>query len=138
MSSLFLAVGGLIFVGMGLMHGLVSAADVFRPTQFAPVDDSVRLAMISTTVRFLKARANVWDAWLGFNLSHSLGMLVFGAASVWFGLNLEHIQVSSAALAVPVGIGLIYVVLSVRFWFWAPAVSSTIATACFVASWWSH
>jgi hypothetical protein len=138
MSSLLLIIGGLVFFGMGLVHGLVSGADVLRPTQFAPVDDSVRLAMESTTVRFLGARANVWEAWLGFNLSHSLGMLIFGAASVWLGLNLERIQVSSAALAAPVVIGLIYLVLSVRFWFWAPAVSSAIATACFVAAWWSY
>jgi len=138
MSSLLLTIGGFVFVGMGLVHGLVSGADVLRPTQFAPADDSVRLAMTSTTVRFLRARANVWDAWLGFNLSHSLGMLIFGAASAWFGLNLERIQVSSAALVAPIVIGLIYLVLSVRFWFWVPAVSSGIATACFVAAWWSY
>ncbi|MBM4134512.1 MAG: hypothetical protein FJ245_12195 [Nitrospira sp.] len=138
MSKLLLICGGLVFVGMGLVHGLVSGADVLRPTQFTPVDDSVRLGMKSTTVRFLKARATVWDAWLGFNLSHSLGMLVFGAAAVWFGLNLERVPVSSAALAAPVVIGLLYLLLAVRFWFWAPAVSSAIATACFVAAWWGY
>jgi len=130
--------GGFIFVIMGVVHGLLSVIDVFRPTQFTPKDDSVRLAMKSTTVKFLSARANVWEAWLGFNISHSLGMLVFGAAVIWLGLNLEHFKVTSAALLIPAVIGLIYLLLSVRFWFYAPAVASAIATACFVAAWWSH
>jgi hypothetical protein len=138
MSSLLLIVGGLTFVGMGLVHGLVSVADVFRPTQFAPVDDSVRTAMKSTTVRFLRARASVWDAWLGFNISHSLGMLIFGAASVWLGLNLEHVQASGTALVVCVVVAFSYLVLSVRFWFWAPVVASAFATVCFVAAWWGQ
>lgn len=136
--SQLLIIGGSIFVSMGVVHGLLSVVDVFRPTQFAPVDDAVRLAMKSTNVRFLRARANMWDAWLGFNISHGLGMFIFGAAAAWFGLDLEHVKVSSAALAIPVVIGLIYFVLSVRFWFYAPAVASSIATACFVAAWWSH
>jgi len=133
-----LSLGGFIFVIMGVVHGLLAAVDVFRPTQFTPKDDAVRLAMKSTNVRFLSARANVWEAWLGFNISHGLGMLVFGAAVIWLGLNLEHFEVTSAALLLPVVIGLIYLLLSVRFWFYAPAVSFAIATACFVAAWWSH
>ena len=133
-----LIIGGVIFVIMGVVHGLLSVVDVFRPTQFAPLDDSVRLAMKSTTVRFLKARASMWDAWLGFNISHGLGMFLFGCAVLGLGLSLEHIEVSKAALAIPVVIGLIYFFLSVRFWFYVPAVASAIATACFVVAWWSR
>jgi hypothetical protein len=123
---------------MGIVHGLLSVVDIFLPTQFAPVDDLVRHAMKSTNGRFLRARANMWDAWLGFNISHGLGMFIFGVATAWLGLTLEHVNVSSVALTIPVAIGLIYFVLSVRFWFYAPAVASFIATACFVAAWWSH
>lgn len=133
-----LIVGGVTFVGMGLVHGLFSIVDAYRPTQFTPVDDSVRLAMKSTTVRFLRVRANVWDAWLGFNISHSLGMFLFGCAAVCLGLNFERLELSKTALAIPVAIGLIYLLLSLRFWFWAPAVASTIATVCFAMAWWSH
>jgi hypothetical protein len=138
MTGQALVIGGLVFVGMALVHGVVSTIDVFRPTQFTPGDDSVRLTMKSTTVRFLRARATMWDAWLGFNISHSLGMLVFGSVAVWLGLNLEHVRVSSAVLALPVIIGFAYFFLSVRFWFHAPAIASGVATICFVAAWWSH
>jgi len=133
-----LIIGGLIFVVMGVVHGLLAVIDVFRPTQFAPMDDSVRHAMRSTTVRFLRARANMWDAWLGFNISHGLGMFTFGSAAVWLGLNVEHFPVSSGALAIPVIIALTYFLLSIRFWFYAPAVASAIATALFAAAWWNR
>jgi hypothetical protein len=138
MGSQLLIIGGSIFAFMGGVHGLLSVVDVFRPTQFAPIDDLARLAMKSTGVRFSGGRANMWEAWLGFNISHGLGMLLFGAAGVWLGLNLEHVEVERAVLAIPVGIGLIYFLLSVRFWFYAPAVGSAVATACFVAAWWRY
>ncbi len=135
MVSQLFVLGGLVFIVMGLVHGLVSVIDVFRPTQFAPVDDAVRLAMKSTNVRFLQARANMWQAWLGFNLSPSLGMFIFGAVVVGLGLNLDLVKASSAALAMPAVIGFTYLILSLRFWFWAPTVAATIATACFVLAW---
>jgi hypothetical protein len=138
MVTVLVIIGGSIFAFMGGYHGLLSVVDVFRPTQFAPMDDSVRLAMTSTGVRFSGGRANMWDAWLGFNISHGLGMFLFGAAAVWLGWNLENVAVARSVLAIAVGIGLIYFILSVRFWFYAPAVGSAVATACFVAAWWSY
>lgn len=120
---------------MGGGHALLSVVDVFRPTQFAPTDDSVRLAMKSTGVRLTKGRANMWDAWLGFNISHGFGVFLFGAAVAWLGLNLDSVEVARSVLLIPVVIGLVYFVLSVRFWFYAPAVGSAVATACFVAAW---
>lgn len=137
MSGHLLIIGGLLFAGMGLVHGLASLADVFRPTQFTPADDRVRLAMQSTNVRFLRARASVWNAWLGFNLSHSLGLLVFGAASIGLGLWLERLPGSRPLLAAPAVISLAYLALALRFWFWAPAALFAVATACFAAAWWS-
>jgi hypothetical protein len=138
MVSLLLIIGGFIFTIMGVWHASLSVIDVFRPTQFAPMDDSVRLAMKSTGVRFSGGRANVWDAWLGFNISHGFGMILFGTAAIWLGLNLEHVEVARAVLAISVVIGLIYFLLSVRFWFYAPAVGSAVATVCFMAAWWSY
>jgi hypothetical protein len=138
MASRFLIIGGAIFIVMGGMHGLLSIMDVFRPTQFAPEDDAVRLAMQSTGVRFSRGRANMWEAWRGFNISHSLGMALFGAAAVWLGLNIGHVELARGGLTTAVVIGLIYFFLSVRCWFWAPAVASAVATACFAAAWWSY
>ena len=138
MTGQLLIAGGFVFVVMGGVHVLLSVVDVARPTQFTPTDDAVRLAMRSTTVRFSRARANLWEAWLGFNISHGLGMLLFGAAAAWLGFHADQIAPSRSVLAVPVAIGLVYFLLSVRFWFYAPAAGSGVATACFVAAWLSR
>lgn len=137
MASWAVIIGGFIFVGLGVVHGVLAIADAFRPTQFTPMNDSVRLAMESTGVRFTRGRASMWDAWLGFNISHSLGMLIFGASAVWLGWNLETIGDSQFILLIPAGASLIYFLLSLRFWFYAPAIASGIATACFLAAYWS-
>lgn len=137
MTGHLLIIGGLLFVAMGLVHGVAALADVLRPTQFTPVDDRVRLAMQSTNVRFLRARTSIWNAWLGFNLSHSLGLLVFGAAAIGLGLGVDGPAPSRLLLAAPVAISLVYLVLALRFWFWAPAVLFALATAAFAAAWWN-
>jgi hypothetical protein len=138
MASLLLIIGGCIFAFMGGGHALLSVLDVFRPRWFAPVDDSVRLAMKSTGVRLAQARTDMWSAWLGFNISHGVGVVIFGAAAAWLGLNIEHAAVARGVLAIPVVVGLVYFLLSVRFWFYAPAIGSAVATACFAAAWWSY
>lgn len=136
MAGQLLIIGGSLFVLMGIVHGSVSFDDVFRPAQFTPLDDSVREAMKATGVRFARGRTSMWDAWLGFNLSHSVGLLIFGAATVWFGVNVRDLAPSPAVLAIPAVVGLTYFALAVRFWFFAPAIGFAAATACFVIAWW--
>ena len=119
---------------MGGLHALLATLDIFRPRNFTATDDSVRLAMTSTTVRFSRRRANLWDAWLGFNISHGIGMLLFGAIAVWLGVS-RNVLLTPVILALLTIIALLYFVLSVRFWFYAPALGSGIATACFAAAW---
>jgi hypothetical protein len=138
MASPLVLIGGCIFVLMGAGHALLSILDVFHPTQFAPLDDSVRLAMRSSGVRLARARTDMWSAWLGFNISHGLGVAIFGAAAAWLGLHIEQIEVARSVLAVSAAIGLAYFLLSVRFWFYAPAIGSAVATACFVTAWLSY
>lgn len=69
----------------------------------------------------------MWNAWIGFNLSHSLGAVLFGVLCI------------TAALPVwiLVLIAAIYEVLALKFWFRVPAIAIGIAgasllIACFV------
>ena len=73
-------------------------------------------------------RANVWQAWLGFNLSHTLGLVVFGGGVL--GLGWHHFEVFAGSLVVQALTLLVaasYFVLSVRLWLWGPAVGSGAA-----------
>ena len=80
MSQVLLAVGGGIFLILGSLHGLLTLRDLANPRAFTPTDARVREAMQGARLS-LNPRANLWEAWLGFNLSHSLGLVVFGGGT---------------------------------------------------------
>ena len=134
MSELFFVVGAAVFGFLGVAHGVLTLRDLQVPRSFTPIDDNLRRAMAGASLR-LAPRTTIWDAWLGFNLSHSLGLLMFGAffgglALRDFGMIAENFFLRSGAVVV----GSIYVVLALRFWFWVPAVLSAVGTLCFVVS----
>jgi hypothetical protein len=71
----------------------------------------------------------------GFNLSHSLGLVTFGTvcgalALHDFGMVAENLFLRIGAVLV----GLIYLLLALRFWFWVPAVLMAAGTLCFMMS----
>lgn len=133
LSPTLLLIGGALFALMGGGHGLLTLYDVFRPRYFTPIDDSVREAMQGTGVRFSGGHANMWKAWLGFNLSHSLGAFLFGLAACWLGLHPE--LLTKSVLLIPLAIGAVYLLLAVRFWFYGPSLGCGLATFCFLLSW---
>jgi hypothetical protein len=79
MSQYLVASGTAIFLVLGTLHGLLALRDLTHPRAFTPTDDRVRRAMQAGQLA-LNPRANIWRAWLGFNLSHSLGLVVFGGS----------------------------------------------------------
>lgn len=131
--GLFLT-GAALFGVLGIAHGVLTLRDLRAPRAFTPTDDALRRAMADAPLR-LAPQTTIWDAWLGFNLSHSLGLLVFGA--LFAALALRDFALISESLFLqfsPVVVGLIYLLLAVRFWFWVPAVFSAAGTLSFVLS----
>jgi hypothetical protein len=80
----------------------------------------------------LTDRTTVWRAWVGFNLSHSLGAILFGLYIVITGRNEVAYQLE-APLAVPLacGIGVVYVYLARGYWFSIPLAGTTISLVLF-------
>jgi len=76
----------------------------------------------------------MWRAWVGFNFSHSLGVLLVGALGVWAGFRIKTLPdgVITPALTL---IGCVYEVLALLYWFWIPAVGVAVGTGCFAAAW---
>ncbi len=131
MNHLLILSGAGVYILLGAAHGVLTIRDTFQPTYFTPTDDSVREAMSEVPIR-LHPRTNLWRAWLGFNLSHSLGVIIFGAAVI-LGTISNHGQILSEPL-VQGGIlscAGIYTILAWRFWFWKPLLGSAIATILF-------
>lgn len=134
--------GTIVVMAAGGGHTLAALFDTVRPTFFAPIDDSVRSAMETTTFRFRRMwpRANdvtptMWRLWLGFNISHGIGAFVFGLlclliASHDFGL----VESIGAIRPLTIAVTATYFVLALRFWFYVPAIAVGTATACFIIS----
>lgn len=126
-----MAVGGAIFAALGALHGVLTLRDLSKPTAFTPTDPAVREAMRGARLA-LSRRAGLWDAWLGFNLSHSLGLLVFGSATLALGLRHSD-RFAGGVQAAVLLVAAAYFVLALRFWFWGPALASGSALLCLLA-----
>ena len=133
MVAAFLFLGGAIFGLLGGSHAIYTVLDLRYPRWLVPVDPSVARAMANSPLRLSGGRTDMWRAWIGFNFSHSLGLLIVAALAFWAG---------SRTNALPVGIvpsltliGCIYLVLALVYWFRAPAIGVAIGTGCFAAAW---
>jgi hypothetical protein len=133
MIASLLILGGVVFGVLGTLHAVYTFLDLRNPRRLVPVDPSVASAMANSPLRLSGGRTDMWRAWVGFNFSHSLGVLMLAALAVWAG---------SRANALPVGImpaltliGCVYLVLALLYWFRAPAIGVAIGTGCFAAAW---
>ena len=134
MAQILLSVGGTIILLMGIGHFLLTLRDVWKPTSFTPAEESVRLAMQGAQLRFSR-RINLWDSWLGFNLSHSMGAIMFGAALLYAAqVHLAAFLESGTLKAVAVLVPLVYLVVAVRFWFWGPVLGISVVLLCILGA----
>ena len=133
MIACLLILGGAVFGVLGTTHAVYTFLDLRNPRWLVPVDPSVAQAMANSHLRLSGGRTDMWRAWVGFNFSHSLGLLIVAALAFW---------AASRASTIPVGIipaltliGCIYLVLALVYWFRAPAIDVAIGTGCFAAAW---
>ena len=121
-----------MFCLLGVAHGVLTLRDLRTPRSFTPTDEGVRRAMARTPLR-LAPQTTIWNAWIGFNLSHSLGLVLFGA--LYGGIALGDFSFVAGSLLLQVSavvVALVYLLLALRFWFWLPATVSAVGTLCFV------
>ena len=130
MEQVLIIVGASIFGVLGGIHLLYT----FFTDKFGAYDSSVTEAMKSTSP-ILTRETSLWDAWIGFNASHSLGAML--VAGVYIPLAVSHmniIQQSAWFSLLPVVIGFSYLALAKNYWFRIPLVGISISTACFVVA----
>jgi hypothetical protein len=134
-TSLLLGIGGGIFVVLGLLHALYTFLDIRRPRRLVPDDSAVSAAMTRSHLRLTRGRTTMWQAWVGFNFSHSLGVVLFGALSITTGTIIATMAVPGLLLLSLFAIGLVYVLIGALYWFRIPIALATIATACLLLAW---
>jgi hypothetical protein len=135
-------VGTLPMIILGGAHLLLVFVDELRPTFLTPVDDSLRPRLESTTIRFRLlfpgGRGNarsMWRAWLGFNLSHGLGLLTTGVVMLSLALH-DFSIVRDVAVIQPltIAVSATYLAVSAWYWFYVPSLIFAISLTGFLVS----
>lgn len=120
--------------GIILLLGLIHLALTFRGTKLHPRDTAVQAEMRNVTL-VLTRDTTIWRAWIGFNASHSLGLILFGL--VYGFLALAHWTFLFQSPFLPV-VGLIvlagYVFLAKAYWFSVPFWGVTLSTVLYVST----
>src|SRR4030095_6042235 len=80
MVGALLGIAGLIYLLLGALHALYTVLDIRNPRRIVPDDPSVIAAMQASKIRLTRGESTMWQGWVGFNLSHSLGALMLAAA----------------------------------------------------------
>ena len=130
----FLA-GAMPFLFLGIAHALATPLETGDRKGLSPRDPQLADAM-KATWPLLTRRTDIWLAWVGFNLSHSLGAVAFGAFVVAVGLSPGAFAVAHS-VCVPLAtlVTAAYLGLGVRYWFRTPIIGLALSLACFVAAW---
>ena len=131
MTATLYLIGTVPLIVLGALHGLYTVMDEFVPRKLAPKDTS-----LVTTLRMaplgITNDTNMWRAWIGFNLSHSIGAVGFGLLYAYLAVAHADFLVTAPPLlwAAPI-IGVLYMYLAWRYWFAVPLIGVTISTVAF-------
>jgi hypothetical protein len=120
---------GIIFL-LGAMHLLYT----FSGNLLTPRDPALQISMTQISP-VITRQTTMWRAWIGFNASHSMGLLLFGLV---FGfLAVSHADLlfqSPFLLAVGLAMLIGFVLLSKLYFFRSPLIGVSIALVCYVAA----
>lgn len=134
MDRILFIVGAAPFLVLGLIHAVYSAHDAVRPRRIVPRDPAVIDAMRGAPLR-LSPQTDTWRAWIGFNLSHSLGAVVFAAACLYLAIGYPATLESMFTLRLAAfAVALVYAGLARAYWFTTPFWGSAFGAAAFAGS----
>jgi hypothetical protein len=134
LSRYLFLLGALPFLFLGVAHALATPMTPEESKGLSPRDPDYRRGMPGQTL-LLTRRTNLWLTWVGFNLSHSLGAVLFGAVVLLVARSPATFAANWPAF-VPLAIAVsgAYLAIGLRFWFRTPNVGILISSVCFVSS----
>src|SRR6516225_11752669 len=133
MIATLLILGGAVFGLLGALHATYTLLDLRDPRRLVPDDPSVARAMANSALRLSGGRTDMWRAWVGFNFSHSLGVLMVAGLALWAGFRIKMLPVGIIMPALTL-IGCAYEVLALLYWFRFPAIGVAVGIGCFAAA----
>jgi hypothetical protein len=120
--------------GIMLTLGLVHLAYTFWGPKLTPRDPALQSSMSQISPVITK-ETTMWRTWVGLNVSHSMGAMLFGLVFGFLALAHDQLLFRSPFLLV-VGLAMLggFVVLCKVYWFSAPLTGVSVSLACYVAS----
>ena len=127
-APMLVAASATIILALGILHLLYT----FRGPKLLPRDPDLQTRM-SEVSPVITRETTMWECWVGFNASHSLGAILFGAVygylALWHGtLFFQSYFLQWLGLLTLAG----YVFLAKRYWFSIPFRGIVLATALYV------
>ena len=114
--------------------GVLHLAYTFWGPNLLPRDPRVIASMKAVTLTITN-ETTVWKAWLGFNASHSMALILFGLVYGYLAVAHRTVLYSSPYLQL---LGFLMLagllLLCWRYWFSVPFAGIAIALVCYVAS----
>jgi hypothetical protein len=132
----FFVAGTVPFALLGVIHLVLTLSDLRHPRYFKPVDVGLIPALKDTGVAVMAPAPEaqtMWRAWLGANLTHGLGLLVFALLLLVVAVH-DYALVSDIPAIQPltIAVALSYLVIAARFWFLPATAAATVGLTCFV------
>jgi hypothetical protein len=114
--------------------GVAHLAYTFWGPNLTPRDPALQIGM-SQVAPFITKETTMWRCWVGFNASHSMGLILFGLVFGFLALAHGRILFQSPFLLI-VGLAMLggLVVLCKVYFFSAPLIGVSISLVCYVAS----
>lgn len=131
MDIILIQVGLLTLWVLGLLHMVYTFADLKYPRKFAPTDDSLLPLLQKTAVKLVSQPwpgRSFWGSYMGFNLSHSLGILVFVALYLALSFIVPNVMFHPVLAIILIGTGCAYTILAQLFWFSIPFYGASLST----------
>jgi len=135
MIGALLSIGGAIYGLLGALHAVYTLLDIRDPRRIVPDDPLVITAMQTSKIRLTRGESTVWQGWVGFNLSHSLGALMLSAACFVVAACLRRFAFSPWVLLALAAVSALYLLLAAQYWFRIPILGTAVATACLAGAW---
>ena len=129
LAQILMTISAGIILSLGLLHLVYT----YFGEKLHPRDTDL-LARLKTTSPVISRQTSVWKAWIGFNASHSLGAILFGAVFGYLALLEPMLLFHSYFLGFT---GLIvlgaYLAMAKLYWFIRPLQGISMAFLCYVA-----
>jgi hypothetical protein len=128
--KLLMTVSSLVFLTLGTVHLVYT----FSGTKLEPRDAElkVRMEAISPNV---SGETTMWRAWLGFNASHSAGLIFFGLVYAYLAIFQTDVLFRSPfLLALGLAVIVAFVVLSKLYFFSVPFWGVLFGLFCYIGS----